>query len=91
MSTQLDDLNSKITAIGTGLDNLGTALTKVATDTAKSFADLKAAITAGATPADLTVQLQAMDSNIAKLTTLASNVSQLDTDALAADPSAPTA
>lgn len=83
---QIDDLNAKITALGTGLDNLGAALAKVATDAAKSFADLKAAIQAGATGTDLTTQLQAMDSNIAKLSALSDTVSQLDTDSLAADP-----
>lgn len=87
--TQLDDMNAKIKAINDGIDNLGTALSKVATDEQKSFADLKAAIAAlpGGTPPDLTAQLEAMDSASSKLTALSTVVAGIDADALAADPS----
>ena len=87
--TQLDDLNAKIATLGTALDNVGTALGTLATDSAKSFADLKAAIASGS-PTDLTAALAGMDTQIGKLTTISANLQTLDTEALAADPAAAT-
>lgn len=88
--SQLDDLNTKITAVGTGIDNIGTALATATADIVKAFTDLKAAIAAGGTGPDLTTQNQALDSAIAKLADLSTAVSAVDTDALAADPTAAT-
>lgn len=82
---QIDDLNTKLTAIGAAIDGVGTDLAKATTDIQKSFADLKAAIGTGGTP-DLTAQLQALDSNIAKLADISTAVKSVDTAAVDADP-----
>lgn len=91
--TQLDDLNTKLAAQGTAIDNIGTALTTLSTDNAKALADLKAAIAAAqgsGTLPDISAQLQALDANNAKLATIASNVASLDAADIAADPTAVT-
>jgi chromosome segregation ATPase len=84
--TQLDDLNAKLDAATEVTDAAGAALTKLAADSEKAWADLKAAIAAGPPPSvDLTAAMAKVDATNAKLQAIKDGVNSLDAEAIAAD------
>lgn len=77
LMSQLDDLNAAIAAEDVEIQDLLSSITKVAAD----IDTLIAKIGTGTPPVDLTVQLQALSSHLASLTTGAQQLKDADTKA----------
>lgn len=77
LMSQLDDLNAAITAEDVDIQKLPAIATKIDAD----IVALKAAVLAGATPADLTTQIQAIQSHTAALATALAQLGDSDTKA----------
>lgn len=83
--SQLDDLNAKLDAVGTTLDDVASGLTKLKVDLDKTLADLKAQIAAGSSPTDLTATLAKAQGISDKIGPIAAAIGDLDTEAIGAD------
>lgn len=82
---EIDDLNTQLAAVQSGLDDLSGKLTQATTDANKAFTDLKAAVAAGGTPQSLAAPLAAATAAVAKITAASQAISDFDAAAVAAD------
>lgn len=89
---QIDDLETALANVQTGLDGISGTLTQATTDATKSFADLEAEIKslqAGtSTATDLSAPLASANAALAKVTAIGTALSALDAQEVAADPAA---